>query len=176
MMSSEHSAENILEESLRSYFQMHRDQFALMHEICEGKASVSLRMLDWLCTNFSKSHSNTLPIESSAELYHLYKNCLRGFGKRYFDPFCRRGRKLIQIDDHELSTNIGQMNFFKWAFQNRVVDFAVEHKKRIETHMNERIKRARMQRKSVKCSRQHLSTLQTNHCHKRLKVVRVSFS
>ena len=59
-----------------------------------------------------------------------YKNQLKAYSKKQFDPFCRRERIIINISDlswkifddkddnkckdNELITTVGQLNFFKW--------------------------------------------------------------
>jgi hypothetical protein len=158
------------------YYEAYPYNFCIMCDVCNGKTEISLRLLDWLCTNYSKSHMNTFTSKSNVEIYHMYKNNLRGFGKRYFDPFCRRGGYDVCINDQSIKTNIGQMNFFKWAIDNGVIEFAKAHKCLIDGHMNRRIKDARHKRRIEQCNRQHLSELASNHCHKRIKVIRISFS
>ena len=45
-----------------------------------------------------------------------------------------------RIDFKGNSTTIGQLNFFRWAIDNLIVDYILEHYKLIEDDMNESIK------------------------------------
>ena len=61
------------------------------------------------------------------------------YSKKRFDPFCRWER--IQIPYHNntfIETTIGQLNFFKWALENGVIDFIEENYETIEKDMNAR--------------------------------------
>ena len=37
-----------------------------------------------------------------------------------------------------METTIGQLNFFKWAIENKIIDYIKEHYEEIERDMNER--------------------------------------
>lgn len=168
-------ADSIMLTSLRSYFDTHPHVFVSMHDICKGQSMLSLRVLDWLCTNYSKSRTGLLTDSSNIDLYHKYKNNLKGFGKRYFDPFCRRTLLELKLHDRTMQTTLGQLNFFKWAFEHNVIEFAKLHKKSIEADMNARTQKSSATPRT-KHRRSQLSDLASNHCHKRIKCIRVSFS
>jgi hypothetical protein len=64
---------------------------------------------------------------------------LKAYSKRRFDPFCRWERISIPYDNNSfMETTIGQLNFFKWAIENRIVDYIEEHYQDIENDMNHR--------------------------------------
>jgi hypothetical protein len=64
---------------------------------------------------------------------------LKAYSKRRFDPFCRWDRISIPYkDDKFIETTIGQLNFFKWAIENKVIDFIEENYETIEKDMNSR--------------------------------------
>lgn len=171
------SAGGILRCNLVRFFGENVKEFEKMRTICENQSPVSLRVLDWLCTNYSKSRCGLFTDSTNIELYHKYKNHLKGFGKRHFDPFCRKDVLGIKLHNVSLRTTLGQMNFFRWAFENNVVEFAVEHKKEIESDMNNRTQKSKGQRSNnMKRTRMQLSELASNHTHKRLKCISVSFS
>jgi hypothetical protein len=78
-------------------------------------------------------------------VFHSYKSQLKAYSKRKFDPFCRRDRILFEIDeDHSVETTIGQLNFFKWAISNMIVDYIELHKDEIEYDMNSSLKQMKM--------------------------------
>lgn len=106
--------------------------------ISKGEYQVSLRLLDWLITNYSKKHRvivtpiNGVPIS----IYNSYKDNLKFYRRKCFDPFQRRERIYFRdLDGGMLSTTVAQLNLFKWALTNAVIDFAKENKQIIEEDM-----------------------------------------
>jgi hypothetical protein len=62
---------------------------------------------------------------------------LKAYSKKLFDPFCRRERiSFIDHDNNELITTVGQLNFFRWAIENKIVEYITENYEDIETDMN----------------------------------------
>jgi len=66
---------------------------------------------------------------------------LKSYQKKIFDPFCRRNRIAFQYDPNDSSkticTTVGQLNFFKWAIENKVIDYLRKHIDAVEKHMNQ---------------------------------------
>ena len=98
---------------------------------------VSLRTVDWLTTNHSKA--NNLYVDGTVtpnNIYISYKQALKAVGKRLLDPFSRRERIVFNnIDGEPFLTTVGQLNFFRWALQNNVLEYAIQNSARIEEHM-----------------------------------------
>ena len=68
-----------------------------------------------------------------------YKGQLKAYSKRNFDPFCRRNRIRFYYDDTSyFITTVGQLNFFKWAFENHIIDIIQKNIKEIDDDMNQR--------------------------------------
>ena len=78
-------------------------------EILKEENKISLRIIDWFVTNYSKKNNiyytifetptkkKTFVCENNRLLkqfntYHAYKSQLKSFSKKKFDPFCRRDR------------------------------------------------------------------------------------
>ena len=71
-------------------------------------------------------------------MYMNYKNQLKAYSKKLFDPFCRRERILFQIPDHEpFLTTVGKLNFFRWAIEKEVLNYIKGHQPEIEKEMNQ---------------------------------------
>ena len=108
------------------------------YEIIHERLHVSLRILDWLVTNYSKKLNLQYKVNNTNfNMFLSYKGCLKAFSKRAFDPFARRERVSVNVPGfpHELKTTVAQLNFFKWCFLNEVVDYAIQHKDLIEKDM-----------------------------------------
>jgi len=115
--------------------------------VIENK-EISLRIIDWFVTNFSKKQNiiydiNTLENTSESNnlfnVYINYKLQLKGYSKRQFDPFCRRERINYiydQINNKSITTTVGQLNFFRWAISNKVLDYIQNNINVIEDDMN----------------------------------------
>jgi hypothetical protein len=118
-----------------------------MISIINGESMISLRIVDWFVTNFAKKYytvydvPDTLrPTETTRfKVYNDYKLKLKAYAKRRFDPFCRWERISIPCsDDSSMETTIGQLNFFKWAIENGIIQYIEENYETIERDMNER--------------------------------------
>ena len=70
-------------------------------------------------------------------VYLDYKSQLKAYNKKTFDPFCRRERiSFIDHDNNELITTVGQLNFFRWAIENNILNYIKENYDIIENDMN----------------------------------------
>jgi hypothetical protein len=104
-----------------------------------GSAPVSLRVVEWFVTNYSKKYNIGYPLNGRQFIVHFqYKRELKSFNKRLFDPFCRRERIAFQVRGQPKieETTVGQLNFFKWAFESDVIRYILEHSAEIEKDMN----------------------------------------
>ncbi len=112
-----------------------------MLRIINGDVNISLRIVDWFTTNYAKKYYTVydLPSGSRFKVYTDYKLKLRSYSKKRFDPFCRWDRISIPYkNETHLQTTIGQLNFFKWAFENNVIDYIEQNYTAIEKDMNSR--------------------------------------
>lgn len=142
------SKESLLLQSLYKYYQ-EDSNLDKMLPIVTGNEKVSLRVLDWFVTNYSKKNDTSYNIRKNNDLvkfnvYQDYKNKLKSYNKRFFDPFCRQNKKNLTnkiafkcSQDKYIVTTIGQLNFFRWAIRNKVIDYVEENLEGISKHMNE---------------------------------------
>ncbi|AYV80844.1 MAG: hypothetical protein Harvfovirus8_5 [Harvfovirus sp.] len=99
-----------------------------MHNIIDGESEISLRILDWFVTKYSKRGIDFTRGDGDVYDIHInYKAQLKSFKKRYFDPF-RRKKKfnfkyMVGGEEKTLYTTIGQLNFFRWAINNGIITF-----------------------------------------------------
>ena len=115
--------------------------FEKMLPIINGESSISLRIVDWFATNYSKQYSVTYETANCErfKVYTAYKLKLRSYSKKRFDPFCRWTRISIPYkEDKNILTTIGQLNFFKWALENDVIKYIQDNYEAIENDMNSR--------------------------------------
>ncbi len=127
-----------------------------MSNIINGNSRLSLRIIDWFVTNYAKKndviYKNNVSLSKykrSFRVYNEYKLKLKAYGKMKFDPFCRWTRITIPYDnDHFMETTIGQLNFFKWAIENEILEYIEENYEKIEADMNTRNSTSRRKKKS----------------------------
>ena len=137
----------VLLDRLTTYFT--DNDYAALNQILpiiNGEDDVSLRLVDWFVTNYAKKAVTTYTNTSGRRfVVHVeYKLRLRSYRKRQFDPFCRWERIEIPYRDGAVvTTTIGQLNFFKWALDNKVIEFIRENRKAVEADMNARNSTAR---------------------------------
>jgi hypothetical protein len=101
-----------------------------------GEHRVSLRVLDWLVTNYAKKKNIVYTMDQDGctvpfIMWHEYKCQLTAYSKQRFDMFCRRDR----VEFRGLRTTVGQLNFFKWAIRNGVLRYARDNHDAIEQDM-----------------------------------------
>ena len=117
-----------------------------MLRIITGESKISLRIVDWFATNYAKKYYTLSVIDQTVEnvarrfkVYDDYKLKLKAYSKRRFDPFCRWDRISIPYKNGKcIETTIGQLNFFKWALENKVVEYIEKNYETIEKDMNNR--------------------------------------
>lgn len=91
------SQKDLLMQSLIIFFK-ERKNLDKVIPIISGKSNISLRILDWFVTNFSKKNNINYTVNYDNKkkgiknfiVYLDYKAQLKAYSKKLFDPFCRR--------------------------------------------------------------------------------------
>lgn len=151
------TCKELLLTSLTNFYDKNNEYKIILKSIIEGKHCLSLRMIDWLVTIYAKNNNIIywIAIDEDNIYYNLpngninkyrkvnlyldYRAQLKSFKKINFDSFRRHDRITFIIDiDKQLTieTTLGQLNFFKWAFSNRIITFALENQKVIYENMS----------------------------------------
>ncbi len=145
MTNNKYSSQNdlLLQKCLDFYKK--NNNLETMLKIINGESKISLRIVDWFATNYAKKNYTLYDLEGSNgetkrfKVYLDYKLKLKAYSKRRFDPFCRWERINIPYNEtSHIQTTIGQLNFFKWALENRVIEYIEQHYDEIENDMNSR--------------------------------------
>jgi hypothetical protein len=126
-------------------FYKNNDNLSRMLKIITGDSKISLRIVDWFATNYAKKNYTLYDMTNKNgenirfKVYFDYKLKLKAYSKKRFDPFCRWDRISIPyINGTCIETTIGQLNFFKWAIENNVINYIEENYETIEKDMNSR--------------------------------------
>lgn len=136
------SQNDLLLNNLMEFYNLN-DNLNRMLKIITGESKISLRIVDWFATNYAKKNYTLYDITDQTgetkrfKVYVDYKLKLKAYSKKRFDPFCRWERINIPYKNGTcIETTIGQLNFFKWALENRVVDYIETNYDTIEKDMN----------------------------------------
>jgi hypothetical protein len=107
-----------------------------------GEAPLSLRIIDWFVTKYSRKSFIRYPLNGQEFLVYLsYKGQLKAYSKQYFDPNCRRERIMFKIPGYEqFMTTIGKLNFFRWALESKILDYIEAHEDEIRAGYNSYLK------------------------------------
>ena len=144
MLSKTHK-QDLLMSSLQQFY-IKSNNIETMLNILDGKSKISLRIIDWFVTNYSKKNNTNYEIDVVRDnkvmkkqfiVYIDYKLQLKGYSKKQFDPFCRRERiNFYYNSENSIVTTVGQLNFFRWAIVNNVITYIDKNISKIESDMN----------------------------------------
>lgn len=146
------SKSDLLLKTLKIYFT--EERFKSVLPIITGNSKISLRVIDWFVTNYSKKNQIVYKItenneESYINIHNHYRSQLNAYGKKYIDPFCRgKERILFKVSESQcVMSNLSQINFFKWAVQYKVLDYIEKNYTAIVKDMTETINNTPSQNK-----------------------------
>ena len=103
-----------------------------------------------ICETNQFNEKNTL------HLFSLYKDWLRHYRRRSFDPFRRRERILFRSSSEEsdwFQTTVAQLNFLKWAEEHGVIRYVREHIHAIEQDMMKTLSASKLRRNNLNTSK-----------------------
>lgn len=138
------SKEEVLLDSLHEFYK-NKNNIEKILPIVTGNSEISLRVLDYFVTNYTKYNYVKIKKKNNINynVYQDYKNKLKSYNKRFFDPFCRINKKnstnkiaFKYEDDKYIVTTIGQLNFFRWAIRNKIIDYVIDDHNKINQEMN----------------------------------------
>ena len=75
---------------------------------------------------------------------------LKSFSKSSFDPFCRKNKIVFYYNDTEyIETSSGQLCFFRWCFENNIIDYVKNNLSIIEQDMKTSLKQKQNDNKAT---------------------------
>lgn len=157
-----------------------------MLSIIAGDSKISLRIIDWFTTNYAKKFYVIIKNKDGRfKVYDDYKLMLKAYSKQRFDPFCRWDRIVVPYKTESgngIETTIGQLNFFKWALENNIIDYIEKNYAKIEADMNTRNSTSRRKNEvkqdisSTRKKREELSISATKSIKKEMVEISLSFN
>ena len=120
-------------------FYSHPPHMQAVLPFINGSSPISLRTIDWFVTNYARRHNLFIRMgddSTPVNIYLNYRTQLKAYSKQQFDPFRRRDRITYYYDEHSsVETTIGQLNFFRWLDQTKILDYVIDHASEIEQDM-----------------------------------------
>ena len=130
------SQENMILKSLEKFYTID-DNINLFMSIVNTNSNISIRLIDYFITKYSKTHRVSYKHnEESINIYTSYKQQLKAFQKKHFDPFSRGDRVPYFMGNMCIITTIGQLNFFRWFISKNIIEYIVGNQLSIENDMN----------------------------------------
>lgn len=111
-------------------------------DIVDQNSVISLRILDWFITNYAKKYRTIIYFNNrTIDVYQNYKLQLKSYSKSAFDPFCRKNKIIFYYTEEDyIETSCGQLCFFRWCFENNILEFVKENLGLIEQDMKSSLK------------------------------------
>ena len=143
IMKTNYISNELLLLSLSNFYKDNTSKLLSILPIIYKSSHISLRLIDWFVTNYSKRYNVVLSkqndIHNNSEyfnVYSSYRSQLKAFKKIQFDPFRRRERIDFYYKEGEfIETTIGQLNFFRWFVENKLLDYVEANYHDIESDM-----------------------------------------
>jgi hypothetical protein len=154
-----HCKQELIVNSLQRFYSGCEDKAEVL-KLLEGTSDISLRLIDWFVTNYSKQHNISYILNGQEFLvYTNYKSQLKAYSQKLFDPFCRRERILFQIQGFPMfQTTVGKLNFFRWAIEKGVLTYIKLNFSKIESAMNINAREVQKVRKAASESSTNTTT------------------
>lgn len=147
-------ADQVLLDSVLEWYNEDMDNVTSFLDTVKRKNGMSLRVIDWLVTNFSKTNSVTIETNGiPRDLNRDYQKNLNAYNKRNMDPFARRRKIVVVINKSGIiekrSTTVGQLNFFRWFGRNKVGEYLLSNRALVESHLKESEARKKFPKKNT---------------------------
>jgi hypothetical protein len=138
------SQENMIMKSLEKFYEI-PENISLFIPIVNSESKISIRLIDHFVTKYSKTNKICYKIkendtELSFNVHSSYKQQLKAYQKRHFDPFSRGDRIPYFMEESCVITTIGQLNFFRWFITKRLYEYILANHEIIENDMNRKNK------------------------------------
>ncbi len=110
---------------LKFYFKDNKPEviFGSLMPILKSESKISLRLLDFTCSIYLKTHNIYV---SNILLYEQYRLELKCYSKKHFDPFNRTttlSEQQDQITYQDVSISLAQLNFFRFLIEYDIIAF-----------------------------------------------------
>ena len=173
--------------SIKSFYEDEQN-INLYLSILSKEFNISIRLVIFFILRYSKINKINYIIHKNENIHYIfnvyfsYKQHIRKYQIKYFDPF-NRGNKISYLfnNNQSIITTIGQMNFFIWFIENNIYNYLIDNYNLIYYEMMEYNKNDRINKKDiVKIKNKHykykIINNNYNYTYDKLQPIIVSFS
>ena len=133
---------SLLMNTLTEYYSNSKKESIIneLKSIINQEHKISLRILDWFITNYSKKFRIYI---NNIDIYQDYKLQLKSYSKKCFDPFSRKNKIIFYFCENDINfieTSCGQLCFFKWCFERDILNYVKNNLEIIEHDMKTSLK------------------------------------
>ena len=130
------SQENMILRSMESFY-LNKNNIDFFINIISVESDISIRLIDYFVTKYSKIHKISYKYDNETiNIFTSYKQQLKAFQKKHFDPFSRGERIPYFMGSDCVITTIGQLNFFRWFISKNILNYITTNQLAIENNMN----------------------------------------
>jgi hypothetical protein len=136
------SQEHMIIKSMEKFYEDDKN-INMFINIINSNTSISIRLIDHFVTKYSKINKVSYKLYENGEknlfvVFTSYKQQLKAFQKKHFDPFSRGERIPYFMGTTCVITTIGQLNFFRWFISKNIINYVNQEHNNIENDMNRR--------------------------------------
>jgi len=142
---------NLLLPELSLYFRNNSIFKHLILPILNGEDPLlTMSLINYTVTNYVQEFSSYVEVKDKIiYIYRSYQEQLSRFNKALFDPFCREIKIPFYYEDGKyVVTTVAQLNFYKWAIENKIIDFIRDNYESISNTMKMNTKSSSSSKKS----------------------------
>lgn len=170
---SAYTNESSMMPSLLDFFSQKNHFDTLQEFIMSNKSrnnKLSIGLLDWFNVNYAPEFNiEYIKNDKNILVWQSYNSALSGYSKALFDPFARgskRGKTITMTNDTvTVVTTLCQLNYFRWAIKNGVIDYVKAHVEEIYTDMISRSNRGGKKTTGVRKQKISVSASKTLGVH-----------
>jgi hypothetical protein len=139
------SQEDMIIKSLNNFYE-NDNNITIFLDIINLNSIMSIRLIDYFVTKYSKNNKISYKLDNEDKnnkeqlfnVFSSYKQQLKAYQKKHFDPFSRGDRIPYFLGEQCIITTIGQLNFFKWLISKKVYDYIKDNHDKIQIEMNKK--------------------------------------
>ena len=110
----------IILQSVTSYFLKNKNNYLSFSNIINNKNKITVNFINWFITVHCE---NNIVFINDKLIYSSFKTANKYYSKKYFNPLRKVDNIKVMINNIELETSVCQLNFFKWAYTNGIVEY-----------------------------------------------------
>jgi len=147
------SHENMIIKSLDKFYE-NKENMKIFIPIVNSESNISIRLIDYFVTKYSKLNKINYKLKENNidqifNVFSSYKQQLKAYQKKHFDPFSRGDRIPYFMGEYCIITTIGQLNFFRWFISKKLHEYIGDNFNIIEIDMNKKNKIDKIKEKKI---------------------------